>query len=176
MDVGLPVLGTRQTAQRAEVNAVAEAVARAKTPIHVVTDNKYVKDTATRIKDDNKEFWGKHGDLWQFVNQHKNRITDITWIKSHISLKDAIAKGFLEKDWKLNDRADKLATQGAYAHDSGHTPEDQNRYKLARKIQRCLLREQERQAPLRLALAREKPSEHSVHRRRTGYEPATQEN
>ena len=41
-DVGLPVHGSRQTAQRAEVNAVTEAVPRTTTPIHVVTDNKYV--------------------------------------------------------------------------------------------------------------------------------------
>ena len=82
-DVGLPVLGTRQTAQRAEVNAIAEAVARTKTPIHVVTDNKYVNDTTTRIKDDNKEIWGKHGDLWHFreptqEQNHRHNVDQVT--------------------------------------------------------------------------------------------------
>ena len=172
-DIGLPVHGSRQTAQRAEVNAIAEAVARTYTPIHVVTDDKYVKDTATRIIDDNKDFWGKNGDLWNFVSQRKDRITGITGIKSHMRLAQALNKGFLEEDWELNHRADKLATHGANSHDINHTQDDQARYKLARKVQRCLLREQERQAPMRLALSRGKPAEHVVHRRRTGYEPAT---
>ena len=146
-DVGLPVLGSRQTAQRAEVNAIAEAVARTKTPIHMVTDNKYVKDTTNRIKDDTKAFWGKHGDLWQFVQKHKDRITDITWIKSHLKLPDAIAKGFSEEDWRLNDRADKLATRGANGHACRHTLEDQNKYKLARKYKGAYYGNRKRRHP-----------------------------
>ena len=70
--------------------------------------------------------------------------------------KETGERGFLQDNWELNDRADKMATKGARAHSSTNTKEKEEKYKLARKIQRCLLREQTRQAPLRLALRRDR--------------------
>ena len=75
-------------------------------------------------------------------------------------------KGFPEEHWELNDRADKLATKGAKAHNSTNTKEKEERYKLARKIQRCLLKEQTRQAPLRLATKNDRPEEYVTNRSR----------
>ena len=59
-----------------------------------------------------------------------------------------------------------MATKGAKAHNSTNTKEKEERYKLARKIQRCLLREQSRQAPLRLALRRDRPEDYVTKRSR----------
>ena len=121
-DCGEAVLGPRQTSQRAEVNAVAEAAVRARSRLHIVTDSQYVKDTIHNIRGDPKPYWGKHGDLWTFVTDHKHRIYEVTWLKSHMTKKAGRKKGFPMEKWELNDRADRQATQGAKAHNSRNTP------------------------------------------------------
>ena len=115
------------------MNAVAEAVARTENKLHIVTDSQYVKDTIETIWGDPKPYWGKHGDLWNFVTERRDRIAEVTWIKSHMTRHQAREKGFPENHWELNDRADRLATKGANEHISTNTREKEERYKLARK-------------------------------------------
>ena len=79
-DCGEAVLGPRQTSQGAEVNAVAEAVARTNSKLHIATDSQYVKDTVDKICGDPKPYWGKRGDLWNFATERKNRISEVNKI------------------------------------------------------------------------------------------------
>ena len=48
--VGKPLVGRRQSSDRAEVRALVAAVESASDTVDVVTDNMYVKDTAEIIK------------------------------------------------------------------------------------------------------------------------------
>ena len=61
--IGRPLVGRRQSSDRAEVRALVAAVESAEDTVDVVTDNMYVKDTAEIIKMGGNA-GGAHRDLW----------------------------------------------------------------------------------------------------------------
>ena len=82
--IGRPLPGKRQTAQRAEVAALAVALEATSGPLTLVVDNAYVCDTAKSLQDGaSVDPRSKHGDYWCYIAQHIHKLEEIRWIKSH---------------------------------------------------------------------------------------------
>ena len=63
---GRALEGLVQTAQRAEVRALARVLQRATRPVVVVSDSANTVSTVNNIKDGREHSWA-HGDLWRFI-------------------------------------------------------------------------------------------------------------
>ena len=122
LNYAAPLEGTEQSVQKAEVVAVAHAIARVPKRVHLFVDNKYVLDTLVKVMHGGLPRTKKHCTYWQFILQHRDRIADATWIKSHMETEEeAIAKGFTEEDRLGNQKADELANKGRDMHTTNLT-------------------------------------------------------
>ncbi len=100
--------GRRQTAQRAEVAALATAPCMTSGPLVLVVDNMYVWQRAQAIQGGfQRGPHARHGDYWRVIQHLIHRLKEVRWIRSHLSPGE---------DWGWNDKADKAATEGQNAH------------------------------------------------------------
>ena len=105
-----------QTSQRAELQSVCEVMAAVCSPLHVVTDSRFVwlgirMAAAGRHLAD----W-QHADLWAYIQPHcKAGSVQATWIKAHCDEDTAKAMNIPLEDWAGNATADQLAGEAARA-------------------------------------------------------------
>ena len=111
-----PVCGQWQTAQRAEVMAVAQVLSQAAGRVHILTDSRYVADRLRLFLDTRVIGQGQHADLWSVIFGHSVRLAGVTWIKAHLTLEEALGRGYTADDWRLNEGADAAATRGVAMH------------------------------------------------------------
>ena len=111
-----PVLGPSQTAQRGEVTAVFEAVQRARTCLHVITDSKYVCHTLQTALQGRSPSCVQHSDLWSRILSQLHKIVAVTWVKAHLTWDEAQPRGIQFTHWQLNQEADLQATAGCCSH------------------------------------------------------------
>eukprot|EP00972_Heterocapsa_arctica_P062214 9171692-Heterocapsa_arctica.AAC.1 len=76
-----------QGSDRAEVRALVAAL------VEVITDNQYVRDTATYFLAGGYVLKGKHSDLWQRVRDNIEHVISIRWVKAHLKVETAAAAG-----------------------------------------------------------------------------------
>ena len=109
--------GPHQTAQRAELRALVAALETTEGSCHVVTDSQFVVGGyQTLAKGTPIHFMKAHRDLWQRVQPHIPRGCTVTWIKAHLTLAEALARGFTAEDHAGNEAADLLAGKGVAEH------------------------------------------------------------
>ena len=137
-----PLIGVRQSADRAEVRALVQVAEAATSPVVVVSDNRYTVDTANRIICGDYACTEANQDLWDRFKANKRGVHNVEWIKSHMTPEQALEKGFSEDDRKGNEEADGLAKRRAEEH--GYTGTQIGRAKrelgLARRVQDHLAR------------------------------------
>jgi ribonuclease HI len=114
-DLGGPVEGPYQTAQRAEVYAVLQVLAVATGPVVLYSDSKYVCDKLNGLSQGSSPE-GAHSDLWCEIHVLLPRLHSHHWVKAHLTKCQAAAKGISERAWDLNRRADAAATRGIQEH------------------------------------------------------------
>ena len=102
--------GPWQTAQRAEVYAVLAALSLLTGPLSLVTDSRYAHDRIQFFLKGHRP-QGAHEDLWSVVYEKRHIIAGVSWVKAHLSLEDAQARGIPEEHWRLNAKADGGATE-----------------------------------------------------------------
>ena len=88
-----------QTAQRAEVMAVLKGLEAVKQCVLIVSDSKYVVDTLSKTKEEVLKCGAIHGDLWEAIWLHRDRIRGAVWIKAHQDREQALLGGWSEEDW-----------------------------------------------------------------------------
>lgn len=110
--VGAGRVPGRQTSGRAELCALVW-VSRCGGSPTMVTDNRGVIQGAARCNPSPPKdlLDGRNGDLWRLVAKH----VDTAWIKSHLELADARARGFSDEDHAGNALADEEAGKQAAA-------------------------------------------------------------
>jgi ribonuclease HI len=82
LNLGEPLAGGEQTAQRAEVRALVGALESTEGPLHVHSDSRYVVDTWAKLRQPTAGTpGGKHRDLWERVRRHLSREVRVTWVK-----------------------------------------------------------------------------------------------
>ena len=121
-NVGLPVSGFPQSAQRAEVAAILIMLTVQWTDFHVFIDNKWVCDTLTELIGDASSLGTAdsmaHFDLWRLISALLARSrfgVRATWIPGHTTQRDIDAGLITEDAHHLNAGADRLAGEGAAA-------------------------------------------------------------
>ena len=95
--------------------AVAHALNNAPCRIHIYTDSKYVATTLEKIIGGTVPH-GRHQDLWNIIWGAKAKLSQVTWVKAHLSEEQAVASGIDRQAWDLNRIADQQATLGVRAH------------------------------------------------------------
>ena len=132
--------GRTQTAQRAEVRALARVLQRATRAVTVISDSSNTVRIMRQIKQ-GKPFARAHSDFWRFIETRQHLVGDIRWIRSHQSRETALANGFTTQDWEGNTAADKLATQGIAAYGDGIQANQkwQHQCQLVKKAQSWLV-------------------------------------
>jgi hypothetical protein len=58
----------------------------------------------------------EHQDLWFRVARRIRQVQETTWIKAHLTLEQALARGMMREHWAGNNEVDRLAKLGAQAH------------------------------------------------------------
>ena len=136
------VPGPWQTAQRAEVTAVAEALGRAPGRLHILSDSRYVSDRLHTILQTQTLPPGQHSDLWSAIFAFRHKLHAITWVKAHLTLEEALGRGISAEDWRLNHQADLAATRGIGMHteDPGALILFQHRSRIVKLWQAHLVR------------------------------------
>eukprot|EP00972_Heterocapsa_arctica_P070282 10382053-Heterocapsa_arctica.AAC.1 len=74
-----PPKGRDQGSDRAEVRALVAALEKTNCHLEVITDNRYVRDTATYLLAGGIGHKGKHSDLWQRVKDNIYKLIRIIW-------------------------------------------------------------------------------------------------
>ena len=86
--------GQEQTAQRAEVAALARALNTTGEPIQVVSDSRYTVKGAQHILDGNPlKSTSRHKDLWQQIKK-PHMLAGIKWTKAHTEGEEPTKKRF----------------------------------------------------------------------------------
>lgn len=110
-----PVDGV-QTAQRAELTAVAFAVSLASEPLEVCTDSRFVSTGVAALRAGASLVDWAHADLWEMIAPHcRGGFVVARWVKGHTTEEDARARGISAEDRSGNARADGLAAGAARA-------------------------------------------------------------
>ena len=111
-----PLVGPCQTAQRAELRALVAALERSGGFVRVWTDSMFVVRGAKHLQAGRVPPM-HHQDLWQRASKAWCRgVSEVRWVKAHLSWPDAQARGIAWQAWAGNQRADELAGQGAAQH------------------------------------------------------------
>eukprot|EP00972_Heterocapsa_arctica_P077981 11498842-Heterocapsa_arctica.AAC.1 len=85
--------GLDQGSDRAEVRALVAAQEKSPGSIEVITDNQYVRDTASYIKSGGLVRKSKRCDLWNRVAAHIHKLKHIRRVKAHLKADKAIEQG-----------------------------------------------------------------------------------
>ena len=101
----------RQTVGRAELCAAIWAYRCDPSPPALFIDNQYVVNGICAVirGGASKYLDGPDSDLWELMVQAAPKV-EPTWIPSHKSREEAVARGYATEDWEGNQQADKWAT------------------------------------------------------------------
>ena len=138
---GGPLPGPRQTAQRAEVYALVQALRLLPRCGHVYTDSQYVEGRVLAFGQAGYiPYVVAHRDLWCQALESWHPAIAVTWIKAHLDWPEAQQRGYPWHAWHGNSQADLLAGLGSKAHsdEAGQLREARKRQDLITLLHRHL--------------------------------------
>ena len=111
-----PLLGSCQTAQRAELRAFVAALERSDGFARIWTDSMFVVRGASHLQAGQMPPL-RHQDLWRRALRAWCRgVSEVRWVKAHLTWPAAQQRGIAWQVWAGNQRADELAGLGAAQH------------------------------------------------------------